>query len=112
MADGLRLFLDEDVSARVAEALVRLGVDVLTAKAAGRLSRPDGEHLAFSASIGRVLVTHDKGIRDTHWQNQPHAGVLFVPQELPAREAVAWLEMAAGVLSAAEMLNRLEVYRP
>lgn len=112
MADGLRLFTDEDVSARVTAALLRLGVDVLTAKSASRLSRPDEEHLAYAASVGRVFVTHDKGVRDTHWRHQPHAGVLFVPQELSARDMVDWLEMAAAVLSSEEMFNRLEVYRP
>ncbi|MEX0781238.1 MAG: DUF5615 family PIN-like protein [Dehalococcoidia bacterium] len=112
MVERLRLYLDENVSQRIAEALVRLGLDVLTVRDAGRTSQPDEAQLAHAASLNRVLVTHDRGIRDTHWRHQPHGGVFFAPQETAAQAVVDWLELACSVLTAEEMGNRLEVYSP
>lgn len=111
MPKALRLYLDENVSEHVAVMLRRVSLDVLTVKESGLLSRDDADQLHFATSTGRVLVTHDRGIRDTHWLHQPHSGVFFAPQRTQTAALIEWLEMAALVLSADEMLNRLESYR-
>ena len=111
MSEALRLYLDENVSDDIAAAFRRRGIDVLTAREAGNLGRPDAEQLAFATLEQRTVVTHDRGIRDTHWLHQPHAGVFFVPQRTPVSMAVEWLEMAARVLSAEEMADPLEAFR-
>ncbi|HEX6030509.1 MAG TPA: DUF5615 family PIN-like protein [Tepidiformaceae bacterium] len=112
MDPSLRLLLDENVSQEIAGRLRGRGIDVVTVVEAGRASMADPDQLGFARASGRILVTHDRGLRDRHWEEQPHAGVLFIPQRVPVSLAVEWLEMAAFVLTADEMVNRLEMYRP
>ena len=54
------LYLDEDVSVRIAEILRGHGYDVHTAREEGMLGTTDAEQLAFSADQGLVLVTHNR----------------------------------------------------
>jgi len=53
------LFFDEDVDARLAEALLRRGYDVQTTVAAGLLEASDEEQLVYAIDQQRVLVTHN-----------------------------------------------------
>jgi hypothetical protein len=54
-----RLYFDEDVDVRLAEALRRRHYDVETAATAGLLEASDEEQLAYAAGQGRVLITHN-----------------------------------------------------
>ncbi|MGH2534410.1 MAG: DUF5615 family PIN-like protein [Thermomicrobiales bacterium] len=63
---SIRFQFDEHVSPRVAHALRRHGVDVLTAREAGLLNTPDAVILADAFAAGRVVVTHDKDFRRRH----------------------------------------------
>lgn len=54
------LYLDEDVSALVAELLRARGFDVLTTHEAGRKGTHDKEQLVYAASQQRALLTHNR----------------------------------------------------
>lgn len=54
------LYLDEDVSALVAELLRARGFDVQTTQEAGRKGTRDEEQLAYAAGRRRALLTHNR----------------------------------------------------
>ncbi len=84
----MRFYLDEDLSARIAEIARGLQVDVVAAQECGHLGRDDDFQLAFAASESRCLVTRNRDhfraltVQFIH-QERPHAGVLVVPYSLP-----------------------------
>lgn len=55
-----RLYLDEDVSARVAELIVARGFDTLSTLQARQLGASDSSQLEFASKEGRVLLTHNR----------------------------------------------------
>lgn len=88
---GMRFYLDEHLSPRIAEIARRLGVDVLTTQEAGTLGLPDPEQLRFAAREGRCIVTRDRGdfIRFTYEfiaEGADHAGVLLLSPSLPPND--------------------------
>jgi hypothetical protein len=91
----LRLFLDEDVSPLLASLLRDDGFDVLTTMDAGRAHQrmPDEDQLAYAASLGRAICTHN--IRHysplaVRWAElgREHAGIILAHQ-LPPGELAA-----------------------
>lgn len=54
------LYLDEDVSALVAELLRARGFNVQATQEAGRKGTRDEEQLTYAASQQRVLLTHNR----------------------------------------------------
>jgi hypothetical protein len=107
-----RLYFDEDVDARLAEALRRRDYDVKTTVEAGLLEASDEEQLLYAASQQRALVTHNiKHFPKVHatwveagWE---HWGIII----LVGHSAVsAWLRRMENLLnrfSAEELQNRL-----
>lgn len=82
------VYLDECVDRPVAEALRRRGFDVLTALDAARGADPDDEQLDYATSLGRVLLTYNRGdFRRLHavyaQTGRQHGGIVIVPQAPP-----------------------------
>jgi predicted nuclease of predicted toxin-antitoxin system len=73
------LYADENFHGRAVQELRQLGYDVLTAHDAGLANRgvPDADQLAFAASQGRAIVTHNRRhfVR-LHQQAGHHAGII------------------------------------
>jgi len=76
---GARFYLDECVAPKVAERLRRHGLDVLTIRESGLMSRSDEEQLLWAACKRRVLITHDKDFRTLHERGELHAGIIHLP---------------------------------
>jgi hypothetical protein len=96
-----RLYFDEDVDARLAEALRRRGYDVQTTVEAGLLGASDEEQLAYAVSQQRTLVTHNiKHFPGEHarWVEggRKHRGIII----LVGHSAVgAWLRRMENLLN-------------
>ncbi|MBI4861017.1 MAG: DUF5615 family PIN-like protein [Candidatus Riflebacteria bacterium] len=58
----MKLHVDEDVAAAVAESLRRRRIDVVATHEAGNAHASDAAPLKFAADAGRCLVTRD--VRD------------------------------------------------
>ncbi|CAG0947594.1 hypothetical protein ANRL1_04314 [Anaerolineae bacterium] len=56
----IRLYLDADVSAELAEKLRERQVDVISARDANRLRASDADQLAFAVSQHRAILTHNR----------------------------------------------------
>lgn len=79
------LALDEDVRPLLARLLRDRGWDTVAAGEASRLGASDDEQLAWAATQGRVLVTHnatDFVALAAAWTRvgREHAGILVAPQ--------------------------------
>ncbi len=79
----MKLYLDEDLSPRIAAALRAAGVDATSAHDAGNVQIRDAEQLAFAADEGRCLVTRNARHfvrlgRDAIRKQEPHAGIILL----------------------------------
>lgn len=100
----MRFYLDEDLSHRIAELARARGCDVLSSHECGRDGLRDEEQLRLAAAEGRCFVTRNRddfiALTVRCFQDgAPHAGVLIVPDSLPADDFAA---LAAAVVAYAE----------
>jgi len=108
VAERIRFYLDEHVAKAVARGLAARGADVLRSQDAGLLSAPDSEHLAFARQERRVLVTQDADFLRLHASGEAHAGIAFVPRQIPIGEVIRALMLLHDVLAPSDMLDHVE----
>jgi predicted nuclease of predicted toxin-antitoxin system len=92
----LRLLIDQDFNYDVLRGLTTRtpGLDAVTAHQAGLSSASDPELLAWAASEGRILVTHDKKTMPDHAAERLASGEqLIIPRRLRTSEVIAELEV-------------------
>lgn len=82
---SVRLYLDEDVDVRLALLLRAKSHDCLTTLDANRLADDDEAQLAFAATEGRILLTHNREDFAAlavawHQTGRSHAGILMMFQ--------------------------------
>lgn len=76
------LYADEDFPHPVVEELRRLGHDVVTAQEDGLAATPDSGILARANSLGRAVLTHNRGhFERLHRQGASHSGILSATQD-------------------------------
>ena len=102
-----RLYLDSDVSVRLAPLLQAAGHDAVTAANQGRRRATDEEQLLAAAQQGRILVTHNRKdfvLLHAAWQRWPtawgvsapaHAGILVLDQAREPELTVALATLLA-----------------
>jgi predicted nuclease of predicted toxin-antitoxin system len=88
----IRFHLDEHISTSIAAGRRRRDVDATTSAEARLLGAGDTAQLAFAASHGRVMVTHDADFLRLHAEGSTHAGIAYC---------------LAGSLTTGELLRRL-----
>ncbi len=71
------MLADENFEDEIVDALVALGHDVVTARAAGVSNTPDADVLAHAAASGRIVLTHDRDYHKLHKSGVAHAGIVF-----------------------------------
>ena len=96
----LRLLIDQDFNHHVLRALTARipGLNAMTARQAGLSTASDPALLAWAASEGRVVVTHDKKTMPDHAaerlaRGERVAGVVIVPRRLRIAEVIDDLEI-------------------
>lgn len=109
MADPIRFFMDQHFLGPVSRALVRHGVDVLTAQDAGRCGLPDPDQLAFATAEERVMVTFDSDYLALHYSGVQHAGIAWCEAEkYGIGELLAALLLVHGACDRDYMRNHIE----
>lgn len=110
----VRLLADEDFNNDFVRALRRRrpGVDMVRVQDVGLSGQPDTVVLAWAATEGRVLLTHDVATLVGYAfarlaAGQVMAGVLVVPQGAPAAAVVDDLDLIAGASAAEEWAERV-----
>ena len=109
---AIKIYLDEDVHAFVAQALKLRGYEATTTAAEGRLGAEDTDQLNFATARGYAILTYDQ--RDfprIHYermrQGGEHGGILIGIKRDSWRTLRGLLRLLSEV-SAEEIKNRLE----
>jgi hypothetical protein len=87
----VKLYLDEDISPKVAVILRKKGMDALSAHESGMLEASDEEQLAFAAADERAMVTRNRDDFITLTVQffealKAHKGLIIVPHTIPGHE--------------------------
>lgn len=104
----MKVYLDENLTPRIAELLRRRGIDAVSAYEVGNNQLSDAAQLAYAAQHGRCLVTmnirHFVPLAQNAIQRQaPHAGILLCPSILRGSEISA---IAAAIARVARRFPR------
>lgn len=108
----IKLYLNEDVHTKLAEALRQRGFDVFTTVEADMLGISDEEQLALAISEGRVVLSFNRGdyarlhnrYAEHGWE---HCGII-VSEQYPIGELLRRVLNLLMSLSADDMHNRFE----
>jgi predicted nuclease of predicted toxin-antitoxin system len=106
-----KLYLDENLSPRLAVQLRMHGFDVVASQEVQRNGLPDDEQLAYAASQERVLVTvNHKDFAVLHSQyfaaGHSHAGILLTTEETTQTLRHRLLRLL-NTLNAEDLANQL-----
>ena len=114
---ALKLFLDEDVTPKVAEALRREGFDVVHALEVGRAGEKftDESQLEYAASQGRALFSYNRVEFEqlaAQWfqEGKEHWGIVLSPRQYSLKRLKELLEKLRRFLKeteAEELKNQL-----
>jgi predicted nuclease of predicted toxin-antitoxin system len=107
--EPIHYYMDQHIPAAVTNALVRHGVNVLTAQDAQRCGLPDAEQLAFATAQQRVLVTFDPDYLALHQSGISHAGIAWCPaHKYSIGQLIQALLLVHGVLDRDSMCRHVE----
>lgn len=109
MEADIRLYLDENLSPKIAEQLKLRGIDAVSVRELGKLGGSDESHLERATRLGRVLVTSDVDFLRFASEGINHAGIVFGAQaDHSMGDWVKKLELICFVYSPAELENHVE----
>lgn len=105
----ISLYLDENLSPKIAQQLRRRGVDAISVHELGLTGDSDANHLNRASAMGYVLVTADTDFLIMATEGIPHAGIIFGTQEyLSIGDWVNRLELVVAVYTSDDMQNHVE----
>ena len=101
----MKLYLDEDISPRVAKLLRQRGVDATGAHESGQAGCSDLDQLRHAAREGRCLVTRNVAdflalVRQLVNRHEAHAGIILIPASFRGDEFAVLAEAIAGCVAA------------
>jgi uncharacterized protein with PIN domain len=106
---GISLYLDENLSPKIARQLRLRGIDAVCVRDLGYLGDEDRNHLDRATRLRRVLVTTDVDFLQIAQEGWPHAGIIFgVQQHYTIGDWVKRLELICFVYSPDDMQNHVE----
>lgn len=109
MEAAITLYLDENVSPKIARQLQNRGIDAISVRELGVLGDADLTHLQRATQLGRVLVTCDADFLRFAADGLEHAGIIFgVQTHHSVGDWVKKLEMICFVYAAADFINHVE----
>lgn len=109
---ALRLYLDEDVHAFIADALRLRGYEAIITRDHGRLGANDTDQLTFIQRHGYALLTYNvNDFPHLHFQwlavGKHHPGIIIASRENPSQNIRALLNLLS-LVSAEDLADQLE----
>jgi predicted nuclease of predicted toxin-antitoxin system len=109
LAVAISLYLDENISPKVASQLRLRGIDAVAVQELGLKGDSDENHLQRAQRMQSVLVTADTDFLIMASEGIEHQGIIFGTQEtLSIGDWVNRLELIAAVYTREDMLNHVE----
>lgn len=109
MAAALKLYIDENLSPKIAEQLRVRGIDAICVQEAQLRGDTDENHLKRATAEGRVLVTTDSDFIDLATEGLAHGGIIFgAQQKFSLGDWVKGLEIICYVYTPNDMKNHVE----
>ena len=109
MEAAISLYLDENLSPKIAAQLQRRGIQAVTVRDLGALGDSDENHLQRAAEMGCVLCTFDTDYLIMDSEGVEHAGIVFGIQEKHTiGDWVNGLELICTVYTSEDMTNHVE----
>jgi|CXWK01.1.fsa_nt_gi predicted nuclease of predicted toxin-antitoxin system len=110
-ANGIfvRLYIDADISYKLAQALRGRGFDAMAAHEVGMAEASDDEQMAYAAAEGRAILTCNAQdftpiFRD-YWRNQRSHNGVIVSEQLGLGEMLRRVIKFLNSVAADEMIN-------
>jgi uncharacterized protein with PIN domain len=105
----VKLYVDADITPRLARTLRARGYDVLSAHEAGNANASDAEQMAFAVTEGRALLTCNAGdftaIFEDYWDaGCEHSGVI-VSEQLELGELLRRVARLLDTANATDLHN-------
>lgn len=111
MEAGVSLYLDENLSPKIAEQLRQRGIDAVCVRDLDLLGDEDVNHLERATKLGRALVTSDIDFLRLAATGVSHAGIIFAnQQDYTLGDWVKNLELLCFVYSSEDMENHVEYF--
>lgn len=106
----MKIYADENIERSIIEGLRRRGIEVVSARELGYLSKPDEFHIKKASEIKAVILTHDIDfLRIASNPAITHYGIIFShPKNIPIGQCIRGVELIATVLSDKDMGNHIE----
>lgn len=106
------LYLDEDVTTKLARELRRRGYRVVTTQEAGQRQADDDSQLAYAANHNLALVTYNQGdfcLRHQRYINveRGHAGILIASRKVGLGETLRRLIRLLESVPAEELRDQI-----
>lgn len=109
MAAAISLYLDENLTPKIAAQLRQKGIDVVTVLELGLTGDTDVNHLVRATAMERVLVTADIDFLRLAADGMEHTGIVFgIQEDNSIGDWVKALELICFVYTAEEMKNHVE----
>lgn len=109
MAAAIQLYLDENLTPKIAVQLRRRGITAFSVHELALTGDTDANHLARATKMGHVLVTCDADFLRMVAEGAEHAGIVFgIQEETSIGEWVTKLELLCNVYTPDDMRNHVE----
>jgi predicted nuclease of predicted toxin-antitoxin system len=106
---AISLYLDENLSPKIAVQLRQRGIDAISVHELGLTGDTDDNHLQRAIESGRVLVSADSDFLIMVANGMNHVGIIFGNQSrLSLGDWVNRLELVCRVYQAQDMVNHIE----
>ena len=111
MEAAIRLYVDENLSPRIAEQLRLRGVDAVSTRDLGVLGDIDENHLARATRMDRVLVTTDEDFLRLAASGVKHAGIIYgIQDDHKLGDWVLGLETICFMYEPDDLKNHVEYF--
>lgn len=109
MAVAIRLYLDENLSPKIAVQLRKRNIDAVSVHELGLTGDSDWNHLRRATEMERVLVTADTDFLVMASEGMEHAGIIFgIQEKLSMGDWINRLELIVAVYSPHELFKHIE----
>jgi predicted nuclease of predicted toxin-antitoxin system len=109
LAAAVNLYLDENLSPKIAGQLQRRGINAVSVRELGLLGDSDINHLIRASEMGYVLVTTDTDYLVMAAQGVKHSGIIFgVQGDHSIGDWVKALELVCEVYTSEELKDHVE----